>query len=56
MTGMLLLLPAWPEEWAEAGHVKGLRARGDLHASFSWQAGNVQVHHTERGTRIGNRF
>jgi hypothetical protein len=39
--GRLSLLPALPSALGEAGHVYGLRARGDVGVSMHWRGGKV---------------
>ena len=40
--GVVRLLPALPEAWAEAGSFSGLRARGGLRVSARWRDGVVE--------------
>jgi hypothetical protein len=39
--GHLLLLPALPVALSEAGHVRGLRARGDIDVALAWRDGTA---------------
>lgn len=43
ISGFLFLLPAWPQALGEVGFIRGLRARGDLHVSMSWEGGAVKA-------------
>ena len=40
--GAIHLLPALPDDWADAGGVKGLKAYGGFEVSFTWQAGQIE--------------
>ncbi|KIY03655.1 uncharacterized protein Z520_00346 [Fonsecaea multimorphosa CBS 102226] len=37
--GEVEILPALPEKWGKSGHVKGLRAKGNLVVSIQWSEG-----------------
>jgi len=39
--GYVELLPALPDAWAATGEVSGLKARGNLTVSFTWENGKV---------------
>jgi alpha-L-fucosidase 2 len=39
--GYIDLLPALPTAWAAAGHVRGLKARGNVTVDITWKDGKV---------------
>lgn len=39
--GFIDLLPAWPDAWASAGEVSGLKARGNITVDFVWKDGKI---------------
>ncbi|SKB71348.1 alpha-L-fucosidase 2 [Salegentibacter holothuriorum] len=39
--GSLRILPALPEDW-ENGHIKGLKARGDISVDIDWELGELK--------------
>jgi alpha-L-fucosidase 2 len=39
--GFLRILPALPEAW-EQGHIKGLKARGDIGVDIHWELGRLK--------------
>ena len=39
--GFIELLPAIPDHWKSAGHVKGLKARGNFTVDIEWKEGKV---------------
>jgi len=49
--GYIELLPAIPDAWKSSGEIKGLKARNNITASFSWENGRITSYRLTSTTR-----